>query len=105
MIKEIKEFKEIIINNTEVVVAKELYCDVCGKLINSSTNTYSNGIHPYEHYFNAVWGHHDWGNDSCESVEDFDICSFECLDKKYEEFKKEFNDSSTCYFNIDSRNF
>ncbi len=45
------------------------------------------------------------GNDSGDSVEHYDVCSNECLDKKYEEFKKELANYETRYFNVESSSF
>jgi len=74
---------------TERVCVKEtLHCDVCDGIIEN------NG------YWELTTGHHDWGNDSCESIEHFDICSKACLRKKFDEYVKESGDSdyNTMYF-------
>jgi hypothetical protein len=41
-------------------------CDACQKEISDA-------------YFDVVTSHSDWGNDSIDSVENFDFCSLECL--------------------------
>ena len=58
-----------------VLVGETMYCDVCKKEIEKG-----NG------YWEVVTGHHDWGNDSCESVESFDVCSDVCLMMKFGEY-------------------
>ena len=59
----------------EVVERK---CDICGKLIDPSN------------WFRIITSHHDWGNDSIESVESRDSCSAACTN----EFSNEYiNDS------------
>ena len=37
-------------------------------------------------YYRVTTRHHDWGNDSVESYEHFDFCSYECLQKHQEEY-------------------
>lgn len=58
---EVKEVYRVIktVNHVE--------CDVCKK-------------HVGKRYFNVVTGHHDWGNDSHESIQYRDICGT-CLSK------------------------
>lgn len=84
MIKNIYEEKMI---KTKIVVDRKVMCDVCNKEIEG------------ENYYEVTTGHEDWGNDSIESVENFDICSNECLDVKIEEFSKE--ESKTKYIKIE----
>lgn len=63
---------------TEQVLVKETtYCDVCGKEIKAN-----------QPYWELATHHHDWGNDSCESYEHFDVCSKECMRTKFEEYLK-----------------
>jgi hypothetical protein len=71
---------------TEKVCVKEtLVCDICRKEI------------PYKKgYWHLVTQHNDWGNDSVDSVESFDICSKDCMDKKYNEY---MNDSGKDDYN------
>lgn len=45
-------------------------CDICKRIIPTKPlrpNT-------YEKYYFVTTGHRDWGNDSCDSVEMYDIC-------------------------------
>lgn len=61
---------------TERVCVKETTCcDVCEREIETNTG-----------YWTLVTGHNDWGNDSYESIENFDICSEDCLRKKFDEY-------------------
>lgn len=61
---------------TEKVLVKETrYCDICGKEIGE-----------YESYWELTTHHSDWGNDSCDSYENFDVCSKECMREKFEEY-------------------
>ena len=56
---EVTELKEVIKREPVVVGIK---CDVCGKDIKYKDN-----------YFRIIMQHHDWGNDSCESIEIFEV--------------------------------
>lgn len=68
---------------TEKVLVKEIrYCDVCKKEITVNS------------YWELTTHHNDWGNDSIESYEYFDVCSKDCMRKKFEEYLK---DSDTGY--------
>ena len=62
-------------------------CDTCNKEIKEGL------------YFEVTTGHHRWGNDSVESIEEFDYCSKDCLDVAYDEYYEKMFE--TCYFNID----
>src|SRR6056297_970601 len=68
---DIKQQKQVV-KLENVTVGHE--CDNCGKVINESR-------FPDEwHHFSS--GHNEWGNDSCESVESYDVCSPECYIEK-----------------------
>lgn len=58
-----------------VLVGKTLYCDICKKEIEKG-----NG------YWEVTTGHNDWGNDSRDSIEHFDVCSDVCLMMKFGEY-------------------
>ena len=45
-------------------------CDICGKVENDSN--------VYDNWFEGDIHHSEWGNDSVDSYEYFDICSGEC---------------------------
>lgn len=78
----------------EVVVEKR--CDICGATIPGGCL-----------YFMVTTGHHDWGNDSHESIEQFDCCFATCLNKKFLEYVETVQNSlnrkgdSTDYFEVD----
>lgn len=71
---EIKEHKVV----EKTLVSERRYCDICSKEITG----------PFWH---VTTGHNDWGNDSCESIESFDVCSVECLGKVFDNYCKESN--------------
>lgn len=57
-------------------------CDICGRQIYKRSLVDSEEV-PNNHFsvpfYDVTSGHADWGNDSGDSVEDYDICSPECL--------------------------
>lgn len=75
-----------------VYIGETTYCDVCKKEINTNKG-----------YYELTTGHNDWDNDSCESIEHFDICSRTCLMNKFTEYLDESNanDWNTKYFNVE----
>lgn len=99
MVEQIKETKQVV---AETVVAKITKCDVCGKIICDSRH-----VHDIlrdkvqDHYELSEW-HNDWGNDSVDSIETFDICSKECLRKKFEAYVEESSGGqNTMHFEVD----
>ena len=78
---------------TERVCVKEtMHCDVCGGIIDA------NGA-----YWELTTGHCDWGHDSVDSIENFDICSEACLREKFYEYARESSASewNTMYFEVE----
>lgn len=76
----IKEKKQTIMRPQVTVVEKTCVCDVCKKIVwkkdlsPDAKDNYSNSVGYYE----ITTGHHDWGNDSVDSIEHHEICG-ECL--------------------------
>ena len=88
---------EILSETTETVLKVKrnvtgVRCDVCEKIISVNRGVASR-------YFNVRTGHNDWGNDSCDSIEHFDFCCYDCLQKFFEEYFKD-NESDTAYMDI-----
>ena len=80
---------------TERVCIKETtYCDICNSVIDDDNA-----------YWELITGHHDWGNDSVDSIKQFDICSETCLRKKFDEYVKESgeDDYNTMYFEVERK--
>ena len=78
---------------TERVCVKEtMHCDVCNGIIDNNAE-----------YWELTTGHYDWGNDSVDSIENFDVCSEDCLRKKFDEYVKESgkNGWNTMYFRVE----
>ena len=74
MFKDHYETKEHAVTE-RVLVKRELICDICKKEIQHDAG-----------YWEVTTHHNDWGNDSCESYEHFDVCSIECLKSKFNEY-------------------
>ena len=67
-----KGAKETIYKVTETLVG--IQCDICKERILDTGGP----IKPV--YYRVTTGHTDWGNDSCESIENYDVCPH-CLTK------------------------
>ena len=78
---EIKEKKEITIIK---YITTSIKCDVCG------ISHYGNDLPKYWH--NISISHNEWGNDSIDSIEDFDVCSKECYIIKFKDCVKNYED-------------
>ena len=81
MEKEVKEKKTI---TTDVVIGQEIYCDECGRLIFRKKNKQI--VYCIGDYWELTTGHHDWGNDSIDSIEYFDLCSKECCTTRFKDY-------------------
>ena len=68
------ETKEVIRKNIESVTIARI-CDCCKKeIIPVEKRSYGDRYS----YFVLTTSHSDWGNDSCESIMEYDACSVEC---------------------------
>lgn len=83
--------------DTEVVktirTPDKIICDVCGKEIVTREK-------PKSEYWELGTQHHDWDSDSCESYEHYDLCSVECVRKKFEDYLKDCENSCTQEFEL-----
>ena len=84
-----------------------LFCDRCKKMIYKRwSDEYAKQYDLMrEHtksveWFDVTTGHHDWGNDSCDSIMHNEYCR-ECLPKEFEHYLKEA--SGTDYFEINHK--
>ena len=87
-----KKYINKIVKTTKRITEK-VTCDVCGKTIADENNRYAE-------YWTLTTGHQDWGNDSCESYEDFDLCSKDCVQEKLNEYFDNCEDSNTQEFEL-----
>ena len=77
----------------KVPIKKEIICDVCNTRITRS-------------YWHLITQHSDWGRDSIESIESFDLCSHACVnDKLWEYLEKSSNDYNSEEFNLEHINY
>lgn len=76
----------------QVCIGETTYCDICKKEIDTKSG-----------YWEVITGHHDWGDDSWESIQQFDVCSANCLIDKFNEYIKvsEKNNFNTQYFEVE----
>lgn len=71
-----KEVEEVV--RAEVHTVTGVRCDICGKDLRYKYRPNSDFLEERPKYFDVTTGHHDWGNDSCDSIEHKDIC-LDCI--------------------------
>lgn len=82
--REHKHLEKII--RTETVAAVK--CDICGKEITGK-------------FWHLTTHHNDWGNDSIDSYEYYDLCSRECIDKALDNYIINCKASNTQCFELE----
>lgn len=82
--REYKTTEKIIKSKTLVSVK----CNICKKEITGK-------------FWHLTTHHHDWGNDSIDSFEHYDLCSRECIDKALDEYMIDCLDSNTQCFELE----
>lgn len=97
-----KEHKTKVLKEVEITDSEVIICDCCKKVIFDKDNIdeFIKGRYNKIKYYEVSTGHNDWGNDSIDSFENYDLCSDECLGKKIDEFLKENKGSYTGFFRI-----
>lgn len=95
----IKKITRKVVKEVEETISSIGICDICGKEFNYKPWLRGEKIASYYH---IATGHHDWGNDSCESVQSRDACSDECLSRFTQEWLKNEDviNSNTAYIEI-----
>ena len=73
---------------TQTVTGVE--CDICNNVIPVKDRRWDDKS---DQYFEVTTGHHDWGNDSCESIETVDVCR-ECILKFIEDYLNDCSDTA-----------
>lgn len=92
---EIKEHKVV----EKTLVSERRYCDICRRYCDICSKEITG------HFWDVITGHNDWGNDSYESIESFDVCSVECLGKVFDNYcKKSDSPYTTRYIEIEHKN-
>ena len=75
----------------KVLVSEKRFCDCCGKEITGP-------------FWKVTTGHHDWGNDSHESIEEFDACSTLCLSEMFNDYEnRSEGEYNTEYIEVNHR--
>jgi hypothetical protein len=94
----IKNITRKVLREVEETVSSVGICDICGKEFNYKPR----GKEKIASYYHIRTGHYDWGNDSCESVENRDACCDECLSRFTQEWLKDADviDSDSAYIEI-----
>lgn len=91
-------------NKVKTIVTAEvreciaIKCNVCGKIIHCDSSGYKTNDRTY---YEVTTSHSDWGNDSCESIKNFDICP-DCVVGFVDRYLKEAkeDDVSTAHIEI-----
>lgn len=101
MVEEVRELVEVKETRSKVV-AEVRRCDICGKVIFDSRNKLNYELMKGSfHWWRLMTCHSDWGKDSLDSVERFDVCSPECLETKFKEYLAESGSRiNTMEFNV-----
>ena len=77
-------------------------CDICGTIIEPpSKEDRFNWMDEKYKYYEVTTGHHDWGNESCESVQHYDICPG-CIDAFTNEYLKNKDSQRSGYIDIET---
>lgn len=87
-----KEAEQVVVRTRRCIDG--IKCDICERLI-KPTNCREDS----SQYFKVTTGHNDWGNDSCESIEHFDICP-NCIGEFVSKYAREC--SYTGYLELES---
>lgn len=69
-------------------IPTSIKCDICKKEITGK-------------FWNLTTHHHDWGNDSIDSYEHFDLCSRECINKALDDYINNCKTSDTQCFELE----
>lgn len=85
--------EKMITTTVQKSVVVEKKCDVCFKTIDPVNKNGSKHPRQLIPYFSITTHHNDWGNDSCDSYEEFDACCPECALKFTEKYLKDHFDS------------
>lgn len=80
------------------VVGERFICDECGKEFVACLAGHK--VECSLVYYDVTLGHSDWGNDSCDSIENNGYCCVDCLRKAFNKWVEENEHSSTAYFEI-----
>ena len=91
--------KATFLREVEEIVRSFVVCDVCGKKA-PIFNRFSGEV--YQRYYSVTIWHSDWGNDSCDSYDEKQACSYQCALKLAENWFEENSDSETAHCDIEA---
>ena len=96
----IKKTTKKVVKEVEEIDSEVIICDVCKKPLHYDNDCFTG---KYAVYYRIRTGHHDWGSDSCESVEYHDACCDECLARLSQKWinDEEVQSSHTAYFEVE----
>ena len=78
-------------------------CDVCGRVIKApSEQDQYNWLDDKYKFYVVTTGHNDWGNDSFESVRQYDICP-ECITKFVSDYLADKKGYRSAYIDIETK--
>lgn len=75
-------------------------CDICGKII-PAPKSYIEQLDDKYKYYIITTGHHDWGNDSHESIKCRDVCP-DCVMKFVQEYLQNKNAYRSAYIEVET---
>ena len=76
---------------TENRKVEYIRCDSCNKKL-------------LKKYYDVRTGHHDWGNDSIDSIEHKDICE-KCINSYVANYLEDVKSSNTAYIDVETEYF
>lgn len=72
----------------KIDILADIKCDICKKEITGK-------------FWHLTKHHNDWGNDSIDSYEHFDLCSRECINKALDDYINDCEESNTQCFELE----
>lgn len=106
-----KEIKKTVTYTDEITLYTKRVCDKCGKLLEYRYNPLVKGLvniskeHMKVEYYEVTTGHHDWGNDSIDSVEHHDYCPTCVLQAMDEYYERTNGKNNTQYLEINHESY
>lgn len=83
---------DIIEKVTKEPVVTGIRCDICNGRISGK-------------FWRLTTSHQDWGNDSCDSIQRYDLCSRDCIDRALTMYMKKCISSYTQEFDLEQDYF
>lgn len=101
----VKDVKQTVVEEVRKTVGEELYCDGCSELL-GRRKVLNFGYHQHKPigYYHVTTGHHDWGNDSVDSISECDYCP-RCLYKAFNDYMSRSKGDNTEYMDIEHEIF